>query len=332
MEFVRCNLCGSNDSVLLYPSTVGPGSNVEDHSAFNCTSTGYGRHYAIVKCNQCGLIYANPRKDSKEVLGKYVEVEDPLYFEERQGRVMTFEKHLRPLHTLTGPPCGRALLDIGAHIGVFVEVANKAGWRAIGIEPSRWSVEIARQSGIELIQGTLASSNLPDNHFDVVTLWDVIEHLSDPRAELEHVFRLLKPGGWVVIHTMDIESLFARLMGSRWPWLMEMHLYYFSVRTARSMLESIQFQWRLSQPQGRYLRLGYLVSRIKPYSYKLMTTLDKLIKAFHLEHMPVAINLGDLITAYAQKPVKQPVDGAMSYGKEPLVDEPDFHQEKSSGS
>ena len=303
MEFVHCNLCGSNDSVLLYPSTIDSAKDMEDYSAFRCTSTGYGKHHSIVKCKHCGLVYANPRRNGAEVLEKYVNVEDPLYFEERQGRVMTFGKHLRPLQRLIGPPNGRALLDVGAHIGVFVEVANNAGWKAMGIEPSRWSVGVARQSGIELIEGTLASANFPDDHFDIVTLWDVIEHLADPLSELEHVFRVLKPGGWVVIHTMNIESFFARLMGRKWPWLMEMHLYYFSERTIHRMLETIHFQWKSSHPQGRFLRLGYLISRIRPFSHKLMTMLEKLIRTAHLEHMPIAINLGDLITVYAQKPL-----------------------------
>jgi 2-polyprenyl-3-methyl-5-hydroxy-6-metoxy-1,4-benzoquinol methylase len=302
MEFVHCNLCGSNDSILLYPSTIDPTNNIEDYSAFRCTSAGYGKHHAIVKCQQCGLVYANPRRNGEEVLEKYAKVEDPLYFEERQGRVITFKKHLRPLHQFVGTSDGRTLLDIGAHIGVFVEIANKAGWKAVGLEPSRWSVEIARQSGTELIEGTLASSNLPDNHFDVVTLWDVIEHLSDPMAELVHVFRVLKPGGWVVIHTMNIESLFARLMGRKWPWFMEMHLYYFSEQTLRGILEATKFQWKISQTQGRYLRLGYLVSRLKPYLQHFALVLNKLIRTLHLESIPLAINLGDLITIYAQKP------------------------------
>ena len=303
MEFVPCNVCRSKESILLYPSTIDPATHTEDYSAFRCTSTGYGKHYAIVKCAQCGLVYANPRRNSQAILEKYEQVEDPLYFEERQGRVLTFEKHLRPLHQFVGTPAGRTLLDIGAHIGVFVEIANKAGWKAKGLEPSHWSVEMARQLGTELIEGTLASSNLPGDYFDVVTLWDVIEHLSDPMAELEHVFRVLKPGGWVVIHTMDIDSLFARLMGRRWPWFMEMHLYYFSEKTLRLLLETAQFQWKLSQVQGRYLRLGYLVSRLKSYAYYLTVALDKIIKTLHLESMPVAINLGDLITVYAQRPI-----------------------------
>lgn len=304
MEFVPCNLCRSKENVLLYPSTIEPAAHIEDHSAFRCTSTGYGKHHAIVKCVRCGLVFANPRNHGQEVLEMYTKVEDPLYFEERQGRVITFEKHLRPLHQIVGPPNGRKLLDVGAHIGVFVEIANQAGWQATGLEPSRWSVEMARQLGTKLIEGTLATSNLPQDYFDVVTLWDVIEHLSDPMAEIEHVFRALKPGGWVVIHTMNIESLFAKLMGAKWPWFMEMHLYYFSEQTMRNLLEAANFQWKLSQTQGRYLRLGYLVSRLEPFAHHLAMALGKLIRTVQLETMPVAINLGDLITVYAQKPFK----------------------------
>ena len=84
---------------------------------------------------------------------------------------------------------------------------------------------------------------------------------------------------------------------------MEMHLYYFSDQTLRLLLEATKFEWNLSQAQGRYLRLGYLVSRLKPYAHYLTIALDKLIKTFHLESMPVAINLGDLMTVYAQKPI-----------------------------
>jgi 2-polyprenyl-3-methyl-5-hydroxy-6-metoxy-1,4-benzoquinol methylase len=303
IEFVHCNLCGSDDNILVYPSTIDPAAHGEDHSAFRCTSTGYGQHHAIVKCVRCGLVFANPRNNGQEVLESYEKVEDPLYFEERYGRVLTFEKHLRPLHQLIGPPNGRKLLDIGAHIGIFVDIANQAGWQATGLEPSRWSVEVARQLGTELIEGTLATSNLPQNYFDVVTLWDVIEHLSDPMEEIKQVFRVLKPGGWVVIHTMNIDSFFAKLMGAKWPWFMEMHLYYFSEQTLCHLLESANFKWKLSQAQGRYLRLGYLVSRVKPYAHHFSLVLDKIIRTAHLESMPVAINLGDLITVYAQKPI-----------------------------
>ncbi len=299
MEFVTCNLCGGQKTRLRYPSTVAddvlPG-NVE---AFRCTSPGYGRHHTIVQCETCGLVYTNPRLDGSQILDSYVAVEDPLYLEERDGRVLTFERHLRPLEQLHAPP-GK-LVDVGAYTGVFVEIAAQHGWEAIGVEPSRWAVEQARAQGLHMIEGTLATSGLADASIDVVTMWDVIEHLTDPLAEVRQAHRLLKPGGLLVVHTMDIDSAFARLMGGRWPWLMEMHVYYFSRRTLAALLTKAEFAVARVEPQGRYLRLGYFATRIGGFSPALGRLLGGLFGALRLRQTPIPLNFGDLVTAYAIK-------------------------------
>jgi 2-polyprenyl-3-methyl-5-hydroxy-6-metoxy-1,4-benzoquinol methylase len=299
MEFVTCNLCGGQKTRLRYPSTVAddvlPG-NVE---AFRCTSPGYGRHHTIVQCETCGLVYTNPRLDGSQILDSYVAVEDPLYLEERDGRVLTFERHLRPLEQLHAPP-GK-LVDVGAYTGVFVEIAAQHGWEAIGVEPSRWAVEQARAQGLHMIEGTLATSGLADASIDVVTMWDVIEHLTDPLAEVRQAHRLLKPGGLLVVHTMDIDSAFARLMGGRWPWLMEMHVYYFSRRTLAALLTKADFAVARVEPQGRYLRLGYFATRIGGFSPALGRMLGGLFGALRLRQTPIPLNFGDLVTAYAIK-------------------------------
>lgn len=91
-------------------------------------------------------------------------------------------------------------------------------------------------------------------------------------------------------------------MGHRWPWLMEMHLYYFSPRTLRWMLEGLGFEVLHSSPQGRYLRLGYLISRLQPYSRPLYRLLGAIVTRLKLRQIAVPINLGDLFTMYARKP------------------------------
>jgi 2-polyprenyl-3-methyl-5-hydroxy-6-metoxy-1,4-benzoquinol methylase len=302
LEQVNCNLCESDDIVLLYPSTL-PENTDHPHNveALQCTHLGYGIHGPVVKCRGCGLVYVNPRVNGSDVLDDYKEVVDELYVQERQGRVLTFQRHLRPLEGVAGPPNGRRLLDVGCHIGVFVEVAQQGGWDAWGIEPSRWAAEQARAGDLKVVNGTLATSGFEDASFDVITMWDVIEHVPDPRQELQQVYRLLKAGGIVVIHTIDIESPFARLMGRRWPWLMEMHLYYFSPRTLRRMVEGIGFKVIHSSPQGRYLQLGYLISRLQPYSRPVYRLLDAVVTRLNLRAIAVPINLGDLFTMYAQK-------------------------------
>jgi len=300
VEFVVCNLCGSSRTRLRFPSTL---SRRRDRAPdFRCTSNGYGIHPPIVQCVDCGLVYANPRYAASEITKTYRAIEDPLYVLEREGRVLTFERHLQPIEQLAGPGHGRRLLDVGCHIGIFLEIAQAHGWEAWGVEPSRWAVEIARARGLRVIEGTLREVGFPNAWFDVVTLWDVIEHLGDPMGELRELYRILKPDGWVVIHTMDIESPFARLLGARWPWLMEMHLYYFSRRTLRSMLERVGFRVHHMAAEGRYLRLGYLATRVRALFPRLGALLVWLVQRAHLAARAVYIDLGDLFTAYAQKP------------------------------
>jgi SAM-dependent methyltransferase len=186
-------------------------------------------------------------------------------------------------------------------VGVFLEIAGAAGWEAVGIEPSGWGVAEARKRNLNVIEGTLASAALPEASFDVVTMWDVVEHLTDPLSELRHTHRILRPGGLLVLHTMDIESLFARLMGQHWPWLMEMHLYYFTRRTLQAMLEAAGFEMVRVEPQGRYLRLGYLLTRVRPYSRLAARLLGWFADRLGWREKALSINLGDLVTAYARK-------------------------------
>jgi ubiquinone/menaquinone biosynthesis C-methylase UbiE len=302
IEYIPCNLCGSTYFTECYPATIPYEQVPADWSAYRCTSAGYGLHHTIVRCNRCGFVYTNPRWMGGQILDHYEAVEDPLYLEEREGRVLTFQRHLKPLQTITGPPAGHRLLDVGCYTGVFVEIAASAGWDAWGVDPSGWAVGQARRDGLQVIEGTLETARFPDAHFDVITMWDVIEHVGDPAAELREAYRLLRPGGILVVHTMDIDSLFARVMRGRWPWLMEMHLFYFSQSTLRQMVEGIGYRVMCSSPQGRYTRLGYLVTRVRAFSRPAAWIMEQLVNAFHLNGVAVPINLGDLFTLYARRP------------------------------
>jgi 2-polyprenyl-3-methyl-5-hydroxy-6-metoxy-1,4-benzoquinol methylase len=298
---VDCNLCGANDWRLRFPATsldtTGP---VVD--AFRCTSPEYGSHAQIVQCNKCALVYANPRWTKEELVAAYEAVEDETYVEEREGRELTFAKHLAALESYTGPAHGRSLLDVGAYIGVFVDIARSQGWLAEGIEPSSWAVAQALAQGLPVYQGTQQSPVLSGRTFDVVTMWDVIEHMTDPAVELQNAFDLLSPGGWLAVHTMNIDSLSARILGSRWPWLMDMHLYYFSKRTLEEMLRLQGFEIAWSGTEGRYLRLGYLAGRLGGLNRPLGRSARSLVDRLGITHLAIPVNFGDLFTVYARKP------------------------------
>lgn len=299
---VDCNLCGKNDWQVRFPATTK--ETVEpDVSAYRCTSPEYGSHAQIVQCNHCDLVYANPRWSNEELVAAYAAVEDEVYVNEREGRELTFEEHLNDLEKYTGPANGRTLLDVGAYIGVFVEIARDHGWLAEGIEPSGWAVSKARERGLPVYQGTQQDPVLADRKYDVVTMWDVIEHVTNPLGELRQAYQLLEHGGWLAVHTMDIDSLTSRILGSRWPWLMDMHLYYFSRQTLAEMIRKSGFDITWSGTQGRYLRLGYVSSRLAGFNNHLGNISSTLISRLGLTQAAIPINFGDLFTIYARKPL-----------------------------
>jgi 2-polyprenyl-3-methyl-5-hydroxy-6-metoxy-1,4-benzoquinol methylase len=273
-----------------------------DPEHYRCTTLSYGEHYRIVQCRLCGLVYTDPRRPAGAIWRDYENVVDERYLQEREGRVATFHRNIRPLEAMVTSHDGQRLLDVGAHVGVFVEVARERGWDAWGLEPSRWAVEVGRARGLNMIQGGLCDAELDSDTFDAVTMWDVVEHLLDPLAELREAARALKPGGLLLAHTINIDSFFARFMGKRWPWLVEMHNFFFSPHTLGAMVAKAGLQVESWQVQGRYLHLGYLLSRLSGWSEPLGRVAERVAKALRLDQRLVPVNFGDLFTLYARKP------------------------------
>lgn len=303
MNYVNCNLCGQDNYELLLPATLQPGEQ-PDVRAFRCTHSGYGHHAQIVKCHHCGYVYANPQWEAAELLQLYGEVEDETYVEERAGRRLTFQKHLHHFEKFTGPSNGRKLVDVGAYIGVFVEIALEAGWDACGVEPSSWGVQTAQANGLPVIEGTQDTLLEDDVRFDALTMWDVIEHVPDPSAELAKAYKLLNPGGYIAVHTMNVDSLMARLLKSRWPWFMAMHIHYFSQKTLTQMMTNNGFEIVWVGTRGRYLRLNYLASRLEGLNRGLGRFAHAVINGLGIAQIAVPVNFGDLFTVYGRKPNK----------------------------
>jgi SAM-dependent methyltransferase len=299
MITVKCNLCGRDEWQVRFPATTD--GDLLQVDAFRCTHSGYGTHPQIVECCNCGLVYANPRWSMDTILETYAAVEDSTYIEERAGRELTFRRHLRQLEKVTGPAANRRLLDVGAYIGVFVEMAGESGWQAQGIEPSQWAAAEAQRRGLDVMLGTMDSRGLESEQYDVITMWDVIEHVADPAAELEQAWRLLRPGGWLLVHTMNIDAPIAQLMGRRWPWLMDMHLFYFSRRTLTGLLARHGFQEIWTGAQGRYLRLGYLATRLSGLNPTFGRLAGSLVQRLSLSDIAVPVNFGDLMTIISRR-------------------------------
>jgi len=148
--------------------------------------------------------------------------------------------------------------------------------------------------------GVVEDAPLPEGAYDVVTMWDVIEHLPDPASTLRAVHSALRPGGVFAVTTMDVEALFPRVAGRFWPWYMQMHLVYFSRRTLGELLRRCGFEVVEVSRHRRIVRVSYAVSRLGSYS----TTAERVARALtrRLGDRTVGVDLGDIVTVVARKP------------------------------
>ena len=133
-------------------------------------------------------------------------------------------------------------------------------------------------------------------------MWDVVEHLSDPLAELKRMHRILRPDGLLALSTMNVDALFPRLAGRRWPWYMQMHLVYFSRRTLHNMLTKAGYRVVEMTPHRRVVRLVVpdVADRavLPPGSTRRWTGL---VRQTGQGDRLVAVDLGDIFMTFARK-------------------------------
>lgn len=148
-------------------------------------------------------------------------------------------------------------------MGLFLDVAGKAGWNAVGFEPSRWAVEEGRERfGVDLREGTLEQLAEPPGSFDAVTMLDVLEHLVDPLDALRRLREPLGDEGLLTLSTVNLSSIHARLRKDRWPWFIRPHLHYFTPETLHAMLRAAGFRLVEWTVVPRTFHASYIANRL----------------------------------------------------------------------
>jgi SAM-dependent methyltransferase len=205
--------------------------------------------FRIVQCGSCGLVYLSPRPTLAAIGDYYPEAYEP-YLRVAPQALPAWKRSLfnyglhkraRPIVQRKAP--GRAL-DIGCATGQFLAyLRDVAHWQVSGVEPSESAARYARETfGLEVHCGDLRSARLADQAIDVVTMWDVLEHLHDPCAELREVRRILKPDGLLVFRVPALDSFDAKLFGPYWAGLdVPRHMIVFDRRTLTHMLARAGF-------------------------------------------------------------------------------------------
>ena len=264
--------------------------------------------HAILLCPTCGVLERADLPAEEELEGLYL---DDYFFssagdvgaqgyadylrEEPNHRAVA-RRRLRMLARYVTPG---AVLDVGCAAGFFADEAQRQGWRAEGVELSATMAEHARSLGVTVHEGLFAAADLPAESVDAVTMWDYIEHATDPVDDLRRAAALLRPGGIVALSTGDASSLAARLTGRRWHLLTPRHHNFFftpgAIRTALARAGFVPL--RVSHPGGIY-SVAYL-------SHKLGTLVDvgslKVAATGRAGRVAVPLNLFDIMTVVARR-------------------------------
>jgi 2-polyprenyl-3-methyl-5-hydroxy-6-metoxy-1,4-benzoquinol methylase len=229
----------------------------------------------------------------QEVLSLYSQVEDKTYLDNVEARVATFEYNLNAIAGYLPKP-GR-MLEIGSYCGVFLRIARDRGWDVLGVEPSVWASAYARDElGLPTITGNVESVPADVPPFDVVCSWDVIEHLPDPMKELRLINRRVRPGGVFAFSTLDFGNWYPRLVGERWPWMMDMHLYYFDQKSMKEMLERAGFKVLHARNYCHIITFEYFLRKLDALRIPGAEAVRKVVAATPLAKLRIPFRFGDI--------------------------------------
>jgi SAM-dependent methyltransferase len=229
MEKASCLLCPRGTEAKLH---------IRTHSR--------GFPFSYLKCQGCGLVFLSPRPDGQEALQFYPQDyygENPRKFRSGLEALRLFFAWNRMRRVRKFFPSSGKALDIGCGEGTFLRLLQKEGWECHGSELTAESASRASRLGIPVSVGPIDGQRFPPHSFDLITLWQVLEHLPEPMKTLATATHLLKKGGILAISTPNIESLQAKVGKSRWFHLdPPRHLYLYSPRTLEQIMGSFGFR------------------------------------------------------------------------------------------
>jgi len=295
----RCDVCGSLQSK---PA----GSYLFDVPGHPLDGT----RWNLRRCQACRLVYLETRP-ANQIFGGFVPFHETVVSPARlwTRRLRTIERFV---------PRGR-LLDVGTGGGEFLEYASRSGWQVKGLDvQEEFARQASRKLGIDIHCGDIHDASIQEQVFDTVTMWDVIEHVPSPAADIQAAARSVLPGGMLALSTINSASLNARVFGGSWvfwnrPGRVPEHLQAFAPQTLRYALEEAGFTpvmlrtqfaaGALIEPAGRHLSVWLpakgglkrarrsLVGRAAAFAAWRSVAL--------LGHPLVLLDLGDILEVYA---------------------------------
>lgn len=263
-DFWRCNNC---DMVFIWPIPI----NLNDI---------YSKDYFVNSSKNGNFGYTN-------------------YDSDKESMRSVFEKILTDLEGKTND---RRLFDVGAATGYFLDLAKKRGWFTAGTEISAYAAQIANERGHQVCCLDLDQLTV-DSKFNVVTMWDVLEHVSRPREYITKAGEILNEGGLLAINTINRSSLVARVMRLNWHLVVPPeHLNYFSQKSLRLMLEQNDFEIVSVSTVSKKFSLSYILKTVHVWTgWSIWNKLSEYFNQSFWRQFTIPVNLFDNIYIIAKK-------------------------------
>ena len=260
-------------------------------------------NYQLVRCGSCSHVFVSnfiSQKDSVTVYSEdyyldYTKAGYKNYLQNASARISGFQSKLAHIEKKYRQQKGY-VLDYGCAIGLFVKVAQDSGWNAKGIDVSKWAIAFGRKNydiDIYFIEDFLRIGKA--EMFDVITLWDTIEHVNDPNEIFRSIRGWLKPNGLIVFNTINISSLGAFLAGESWRHIAPPHhLQYYTRKSLNYLLKSHGFEVDSTHGDGVvFAKVGR-----NPW---LARQLNLMVRYWRIRPIVTKLNMLDEVTIYAVK-------------------------------
>lgn len=213
---------------------------------------GFEGEFDLYTCSGCGVVSIYPQLQSNEIEKYYPEdyIAFPIAIDEeekwavRKDRQRGVDRRCKFTIERSGLETG-SILDVGCATGVFLDGMRQRGWLTWGVEPSDFAANYAKKKlGLNIKHGYLSAGLFPDSNFDVVTLWDVFEHLPDPSETLGYIHKVMKPNGKLLITTPNSKSWDRKLFKDTWAgWDVPRHYHVYDQQALILLLEQHGFSF-----------------------------------------------------------------------------------------